>query len=127
MRKLAGLLSRNTGGLFGSKATSGLWQSIVALRSPHATDIGSRLGGGTTMKRRYPALRNIGIGRNERALEKFQRDYPVELDLRRAYPESDHIKLLQRLTCLPRRVVLSGCPSVLCDQDLQAGAVSIRR
>jgi DNA adenine methylase len=67
------------GAYFGSKATSGLCQPIIALMPPHATYIESHLGGGAIMKRKAPALRNIGIDRNQRALEKFECDYPVEL------------------------------------------------
>jgi DNA adenine methylase len=67
------------GAYFGSKATSGLCQPIIALMPPHETYIESHLGGGAIMKRKLPALRNIGIDRNQRALEKFQCDYPVEL------------------------------------------------
>ena len=66
------------GAYFGSKATSGLCQAIIALMPPHDTYIESHLGGGAIMKRKPPALRNIGIDRNERALEKFQCAYPVE-------------------------------------------------
>lgn len=67
------------GGYFGSKATSGLCQPIIALMPPHDTYIESHLGGGAIMKRKPPALRNIGIDLDQRALEKFQCDYPVEL------------------------------------------------
>ena len=68
------------GAYFGSKATSGLCQPIIALMPPHETYIESHhLGGGAIMKRKPPALRNIGIDRNERALERFQCKYPVEL------------------------------------------------
>jgi site-specific DNA-adenine methylase len=67
------------GAYFGSKATSGLCQAIIALMPPHDTYIESHLGGGAIMKRKVPALRNIGIDLNERALEKFQCDYAVEL------------------------------------------------
>ncbi len=67
------------GAYFGSKATSGLCQPIIALMPPHDTYIESHLGGGAIMKRKLPALRNIGIDRNESALEKFQCEYPVEL------------------------------------------------
>ena len=67
------------GAYFGSKATSGLCQPITALMPPHETYIESHLGGGAIMKRKPPALRNIGIDRNERALERFQCEYPVEL------------------------------------------------
>jgi DNA adenine methylase len=67
------------GAYFGSKATSGLCQPITALMPPHDTYIESHLGGGAIMKRKAPALRNIGIDLNRRALERFQCDYPVQL------------------------------------------------
>jgi len=67
------------GAYFGSKATSGLCQPIIALMPPHDTYIESHLGGGAIMKRKLPALRNIGIDRDQSALEKFRCDYPVEL------------------------------------------------
>ena len=66
------------GAYFGSKATSGLCQAIIALMPPHDTYIESHLGGGAIMKRKPPALRNIGVDLNERALERFQCEYPVE-------------------------------------------------
>ena len=64
---------------FGSKATSGLCQAIIALMPPHDTYLESHLGGGAIMKRKPPALRNIGVDLNQRALEKFRCAYPVEL------------------------------------------------
>ena len=67
------------GAYFGSKATSGLCQPIVALMPPHDTYIETHLGGGAIMQRKSPALRNIGIDRNQRALERFRCAYPVEL------------------------------------------------
>ncbi|MHB1636330.1 hypothetical protein [Acidiferrobacter thiooxydans] len=67
------------GAYFGSKATSGLCQAIIALMPPHDTYIETHLGGGAIMRRKAPALRNIGIDRHERALEGFSCDYPVEL------------------------------------------------
>ena len=67
------------GAYFGSKATSGLCQAIIALMPPHDTYIETHLGGGAIMRRKAPALRNIGIDRNDRALEGFSCDYPVEL------------------------------------------------
>jgi hypothetical protein len=67
------------GAYFGSKATSGLCQAIIALMPPHDTYIESHLGGGAIMQRKPPALRNIGIDLSERALERFQCPYPVEL------------------------------------------------
>jgi site-specific DNA-adenine methylase len=66
------------GSYFGSKATSGLCQSIISLMPPHDTYIETHLGGGAIMKRKPPALRNIGIDLNPRALARFQCDYPVE-------------------------------------------------
>jgi site-specific DNA-adenine methylase len=141
------------GTYFGSKATSGLCQPIIALMPPHETYIESHLGGGAIMKRKLPALRNIGIDRNQRALDKFQCDYPVELvhgcahrfladfdyrgrelvycdppylhstrtsdrRYRFEYEERDHIELLGLLKSLPCRVILSGYPSCLYDQEL---------
>jgi len=66
------------GNWFGSKATSGLCQPIVALMSPHDTYIETHLGGGAIMKRKPAARHNIGIDLDARALERFQCDYPVE-------------------------------------------------
>ena len=66
------------GRYFGSKATSGLCQAIIALMPPHDTYIETHLGGGAIMQRKAPALRNIGIDLDERALESFQCEYPVE-------------------------------------------------
>lgn len=66
-------------GYFGSKATSGLCQAIVAMMPPHDTYIETHLGGGAIMKRKPPALRNIGIDLNPRAIASFECSYPVEL------------------------------------------------
>ena len=63
---------------FGSKATSGLCQPIIALMPPHDTYIETHLGGGAIMKRKPAALRNIGIDRNRRVLANFSCGYPVE-------------------------------------------------
>jgi len=67
------------GSYFGSKATTGLCQPLIALMPPHETYIETHLGGGAIMKRKPPALRNIGIDLNPRALAQFTCDYPVEL------------------------------------------------
>lgn len=67
------------GSYFGSKATSGLCQPIIAMMPPHDTYIETHLGGGAIMRRKPPALHSIGIDLNERALERFHCDYPVEL------------------------------------------------
>lgn len=66
------------GAYFGSKATSGLCQPIIALMPPHQTYIETHLGGGAIMKRKPAALHNIGIDLNARTLSKFECHYPVE-------------------------------------------------
>lgn len=66
------------GSYFGSKATSGLCQPIIALMPPHDTYIETHLGGGAIMKRKPPALHNIGIDLDALALARFGCDYPVE-------------------------------------------------
>ena len=66
-------------GYFGSKATSGLCQPLIAMMPPHDTYIETHLGGGAIMRRKPAALRNIGIDRDARALDGFECDYPVEL------------------------------------------------
>ena len=66
------------GNYFGSKATSGLYQAIIALMPPHDTYIETHLGGGAIMQRKPPALRNIGVDLDARALERLRCDYPVE-------------------------------------------------
>lgn len=66
-------------GYFGSKATSGLCQAIIAMMPPHDTYIESHLGGGAIMKRKPPALRNIGIDLDPQAIANFKCSYPVEL------------------------------------------------
>lgn len=64
---------------FGSKATSGLCQAIIAMMPPHDTYIESHLGGGAIMQRKPAALHNIGIDRHARPLAGFACDYPVQL------------------------------------------------
>jgi DNA adenine methylase len=66
------------GSWFGSKATSGLCQPIIALMPPHDTYIETHLGGGAIMQRKPPARRNIGIDLDARALERFACGYAVE-------------------------------------------------
>ena len=61
---------------FGSKATSGLCQAIIALMPPHDTYIETHLGGGAIMKRKPPALHNIGIDLDARALARFEFGVP---------------------------------------------------
>ena len=64
---------------FGSKATTGLCQPLIALMPPHSVYIETHLGGGALMRRKPAALRNIGIDIDGRALSAFECDYPVEL------------------------------------------------
>ena len=64
-------------GYFGSKATSGLCQAIIAMMPPHDTYIETHLGGGAVMKRKPPALENIGIDLDARALAEFECGYSV--------------------------------------------------
>lgn len=66
-------------GYFGSKATSGLCQAIIAMMPPHETYIESHLGGGAIMKRKPPALHNIGIDLDPQTIAQFECSYPVEL------------------------------------------------
>lgn len=68
-------------GYFGSKATSGLCQAIISMMPPHATYIETHLGGGAIMKRKAPAMRNIGIDLNPETIAAFECPYPVELSL----------------------------------------------
>jgi DNA adenine methylase len=56
---------------FVSKATSELCQPIISMMPPHNTYIETHLGGGAIMKRKPPALNNIGIDLDSRALDDF--------------------------------------------------------
>ena len=66
-------------GYFGSKATAGLCQPLIAMMPPHATYIETHLGSGAIMRRKPPALRNIGIDMDGAALAGFSCAWPVEL------------------------------------------------
>ena len=66
------------GSYFGSKATSGLCQPIIAMMPPHDTYIETHLGGGAIMRRKPPALHNIAIDLDQKTLAAFDCDYPVE-------------------------------------------------
>ena len=66
------------GNYFGSKATSGLCQPIIAMMPPHDTYIETHLGGGAIMRRKPSALRNIAIDLDPKALSGFKCEYPVE-------------------------------------------------
>ncbi len=67
------------GAWYGSKATLGLCQPLIAAIPPHTTHIETHLGGGAFMQRKPLALRNIGIDRNARSIRAFRCEYPVEL------------------------------------------------
>ncbi|MCY4239930.1 MAG: hypothetical protein OXC93_16555 [Rhodospirillaceae bacterium] len=87
---------------FGSKATSSLSQAIIAAMPPHDVYIEPFLGGGAIMKRKPPAIRNIGI--DLRALEGFD--------------DAAHVALLTLLKSLDCQVMISGYPSRLYDTHL---------
>lgn len=63
---------------FGSKATSGLCQPIIAMMPPHDTYIETHLGGGAIMQRKPPALHNIAIDLDQDPIASFECEYPVE-------------------------------------------------
>ena len=64
---------------FGTKATAGLCQAIIALMPAHGVYIESHLGRGAIMKRKPAAPRSIGIDVDAAAINQFSCDYPVEL------------------------------------------------
>jgi DNA adenine methylase len=100
---------------FGSKATSGLCQPIIAMMPPHDTYIETHLGGGAIMKRKPPALRNIGIDLDGRALADFECDYPVE-------------RIHGCAHRFLREFEYRGCELVYCDPPyLQCARTSARR
>ena len=61
----------------GSKAASGLRRGLLALMPPHAVYIAAHPGGGTVMKRKPGALRNLGFDLDGRAAGSFECDWPV--------------------------------------------------
>ena len=63
---------------FGSKATSGLCQPIIAMMPPHDTYIETHLGGGAIMRRKPPSLHNIAIDLDQEPISAFDCGYPVE-------------------------------------------------
>ena len=106
------------------------------------------------MKRKPPALRNIGIDLDPQAIAEFECSYPVQLingcahrflsdydyqgseliysdppyllhtrtsgrKYRFDYDEEDHVELIKLLKRLPCRVMLSGYPSALYDEQLK--------
>lgn len=89
------------------------------------------------MQRKEPALRNIGVGRNARALPKFQCNYfsgreliycdPPCLQSSRTstrlyrfdYTDADHLALLLVPRSLPCQIMISSYPSDLYEQTLK--------
>jgi len=63
---------------FGSKATSGLCQPIIAMMPPHDTYIETHLGGGAIMRRKPPSLHNIAIDLDQESISAFDCGYPVK-------------------------------------------------
>ena len=78
---------------FGSKATTGLCQPLIAMMPPHDTYIETHLGGGAIMKRKPAALHNIGIDLDGRALATFECDYPRTTHSRLRAPVSVRVRL----------------------------------
>lgn len=54
-------------------------QNIIAMMPPHDTYIETHLGGGAVMKRKPPAVDNIGIDIDPEPLSNFDCSYPVQL------------------------------------------------
>ena len=67
------------GAWYGSKATAGLCQPLIAAMPPHASYIETHLGGGAIRQRKPPALRNSGSDRSARASAAFRCAYALEL------------------------------------------------
>ena len=63
----------------GSKAASGLRLPLIGMMPPHDVYAGTPSGGGAIMQRKPPALLNVGIELDARALADFSRDCPVQL------------------------------------------------
>ena len=59
-------------GYFGSKASSGLGQAIIAMMPAHEVYIETHLGGGTVLKHKPPSRMSIGIDLDSNALEAFE-------------------------------------------------------
>ncbi len=66
------------GNYFGSKATSGLCQPIIAMMPPHDTYIETHLGGGAIRWRQPPLMQEMAIDLHPKPLATFDCGYPVE-------------------------------------------------
>ena len=85
---------------------------------PHDVYIEPFLGGGAIMKRKPPALRNIGIDLDLRALEGFdppclQASRRSERRYRHDFDDAAHVALLTLPKSLDCQVMISGYPSRL--------------
>ena len=69
-------------GYFGSKATSGLCQALIALMPPHSVYIESHLGGGALMKRKPTGVRSIGIDRSSWKSSRGSKGFDTALFLK---------------------------------------------
>jgi hypothetical protein len=85
------------GGYFGSKATCGLRQPIIALMPPHDTYIETLLGGGAIMQRKAPAIESNGYpwARHLKRLLKETRAKVAERD-NKHLTEAEYKKLRKR-------------------------------
>ena len=63
----------------GCKATASLCQPLVGIMSPYDMYIGTHLGAGDILKRKPPAIQNIGIDLDATAIVDFSCNYPVKL------------------------------------------------
>ena len=100
------------GAWYGSKATSGLCQPLIAAMPPHATYIETHLGGGAIMQRKPPALRNIGIDRNVRSIRTFRCAYEVELVHGCCHPLPGRVPVCGRRTGLRRPALSAAHPQI---------------
>lgn len=61
-------------GYLGAKSGSGVYQKIINLMPPHDVYVEAFLGTGAIMKRKAPAMKNIGIDKSASCIEKFEHD-----------------------------------------------------
>ena len=64
---------------FDSMATAGLCRTLIAITPSQSTYIETHPGGGAILKRRPPALRNIGTDHDTQVLSGFSCGHAVEL------------------------------------------------
>ena len=66
-------------GYLGSKAASGVYQTIIGSMPPHETYIEAFAGSGVVLKAKPPAVRSIAVDRDGRVFERFRWPKGVEL------------------------------------------------